>query len=67
MYGLCLLADSGHVAAMFRMGECLNATSQRESAIAAFEHAFDLGRADSSYRHIQDMAQEQLSILRRAA
>ena len=41
-------------AAMFRAGECLESMGEKEKALQAFDEAFELGRASSDYRQIQE-------------
>jgi tetratricopeptide (TPR) repeat protein len=64
MYSACLLIAPGHVAAMFRLGECFAAMGDAENAIDSFESAIEMGRSDSAHRCIQDMAAAKLAKLR---
>ena len=63
MYALCLIGDPAHVAAMFRLGECLAATGRQDEAIQAFETAIDLGRADEAYLELQRLARRRIDRL----
>jgi tetratricopeptide (TPR) repeat protein len=63
MYALCLVGNPRHVAAMFRLGECLAATGREEEAVQAFEATIDLGRADAAFVELQELARRRIDQL----
>ena len=65
MFALALTLDVSHVAALYRLGECLKAEGRRDDAIQAFEAAIGMARAGDEYREAQGLAIAKLAVLRK--
>lgn len=63
MYAMALEADSEHVAASYRLGECLIAAGKPEEAIPFLNKTMDLSYGDFSKRKLMDMARAKLAHL----
>ncbi|MGB4344996.1 MAG: tetratricopeptide repeat protein [Burkholderiaceae bacterium] len=57
---LCQL-DVLHVAAAYRLGECMEALGDREAAKVQFNRCIDLSYGDDRYRHLQTFAKDKIS------
>jgi tetratricopeptide (TPR) repeat protein len=56
-----LQIDEYHMAAAYRLGECLLALGDREAAAHLFSWAVELGRHDASQRELQNLAMNRLA------
>lgn len=66
MYVQCLLLDAQHYAALFRLGECLQAMGEREKAIDLFEAVIGVTPSDMRYDSLREMARQRHQSLRDA-
>ena len=62
-YAICLELDSGHAAAAYRLGECLEAMCYTREAMEAYARAVDICRGQFYYAALQDMAQARIDQL----
>lgn len=66
MYVQCLLLDAQHYAALFRLGECLQALGEREKAIDLFEAVIGVTPSETRYDSLREMARQRHQLLREA-
>lgn len=66
MYVQCLLLDARHYAAMFRLGECLQAMGDSEKAIDLFEAVIGITPSEARYDSLRQMAHQRHQSLRDA-
>ena len=66
MYVQCLLMDAQHYAAMFRLGECLQAMGDNEKAMGLFDAVIGITPSDTQYDSLRHMAQQRNQGLRDA-
>lgn len=62
-YAICLELDSGHAAAAYRLGECLEAMRYVREAMEAYSRVVDICRGQFHYAALQDMAQARIDQL----
>jgi tetratricopeptide (TPR) repeat protein len=60
LYKTVLQLDEAHIAAAYRLGECLLELDDRESATHLFEWALALSRGNFEHREFQDWAMQRL-------
>lgn len=62
-YAICLELDSGHAAAAYRLGECLEWMGYAREAMEAYARAIDICRGQFHYAGLQDIAQARMDQL----
>ncbi|MES3003513.1 MAG: hypothetical protein V4787_22665 [Pseudomonadota bacterium] len=67
MFALALAVGGRNAAAMFRYGECLQAESERELAMEAFEAAIELADGSDDLHQLRRLAAAKLGRLREKA
>jgi len=63
-YKTVLQLDEGHVAASYRLGECLLELGDKDAASHVFEWTVTLARGNLEYRQFQDWAMQRLANIR---
>lgn len=64
LYKAALQLDEEHIAAAYRLGECLLELNDKESAYHFFEWTITLSRGNFEYRQFQDWAMQRLASIR---
>jgi tetratricopeptide (TPR) repeat protein len=64
LFKIALQLDETHIAAAYRLGECLLELNDQESAIHLFEWTLTLSRGNFDYREFQDWAMQRLAAIR---
>ena len=66
LYAQCLQADADHLAALYRLGECMAAINELEGAANVFEAVAGLGWGEEQHVELLSMAEDKLATLRAA-
>jgi len=64
LYKTVLLLDETHIAAAYRLGECLLELGDKEAASQLFEWTVTLARGNFEHRQFQDWAMQRLASIR---
>lgn len=64
LYKIVLQLDETHIAAAYRLGECLLQLNDKEAAAHLFEWTLTLSRGNFDYREFQDWAMKRLAATR---
>lgn len=67
LFGVAITMDPGHVAAMYRLGECLQAVGSNAEAAQILEACIEASRGDDAHRAVHDLALARLAALRKIA